>query len=87
MKRNDVILFDYAVVENGSAISLSVQVSSSMGETLNTKLLIFGFVGTVQIGKRPLIVRIGNTIYRFRRKLVERQEVTENHTFRLLYHG
>lgn len=31
MKRTDVILFDYAVSEDSSAISLSVQVSSSMG--------------------------------------------------------
>lgn len=31
MKRTDVILFDYAVAEDGSAISLGVQVSSSMG--------------------------------------------------------
>ena len=31
MKRADVILCDYAVVEDGSAISLHVQVSSSMG--------------------------------------------------------
>lgn len=31
MKKTDVILFDYAVVEDGSAIRLDVQVSSSMG--------------------------------------------------------
>lgn len=31
MKRTDVILVDYAVAEDGSAISLGVQVSSSMG--------------------------------------------------------
>lgn len=31
MKRTDVILFDYVVAEDGSAISLGVQVSSSMG--------------------------------------------------------
>ncbi len=30
-KRTDVILFDYAVAEDGSAISLGVQVASSMG--------------------------------------------------------
>lgn len=31
MERTDVILFDYAVAEDGSAISLGIQVSSSMG--------------------------------------------------------
>lgn len=31
MKRTDVILFDYTVAEDGSAISLGIQVSSSMG--------------------------------------------------------
>lgn len=31
MKRSDVILFDYTVAEDGSAISLGIQVSSSMG--------------------------------------------------------
>lgn len=31
IKRTDVILVDYAVAEDGSAISLGVQVSSSMG--------------------------------------------------------
>lgn len=31
MKRTDVVLLDYAVAEDGSAISLDVQVSSSMG--------------------------------------------------------
>lgn len=30
-KRTDVFLFDYTVAEDGSAISLNVQVSSSMG--------------------------------------------------------
>lgn len=31
MKRTDIVLIDYAVAEEGSAISLGVQVSSSMG--------------------------------------------------------
>lgn len=30
-KRTDVVLFDYSVSEDGSAISLEIQVSSSMG--------------------------------------------------------
>ena len=30
-KRTDVVLFDYSVSENGSEISLEIQVSSSMG--------------------------------------------------------
>ena len=30
-KRTDVVLFDYAVAEDGTAISLGVRVSSSMG--------------------------------------------------------
>ena len=33
IKRTDVVLFDYIVAEDGSAISLDVQVSSSMGHT------------------------------------------------------
>ena len=33
IKRTDVVLFDYIVTEDGSAISLDVQVSSSMGHT------------------------------------------------------
>ena len=32
-KRTDVVLFDYAVAEDGTAISLGVKVSSSMGYT------------------------------------------------------
>lgn len=31
VKRTDVVLFDYAVTEDGSAISLGVQTASSMG--------------------------------------------------------
>ena len=37
VKRTDVVLFDYAVVEDGAAISLGVQVSSSMGYTRGFK--------------------------------------------------
>ena len=31
-KRTDVVLFDYSVSEDGSSISLEIQVSSSMGD-------------------------------------------------------
>lgn len=37
IKRTDVVLFDYIVAEDGSAISLDVQVSSSMGHTRGFK--------------------------------------------------
>ena len=37
IKRTDVVLSDYAVSEDGSAISLAVQVSSSMGYTRGFK--------------------------------------------------
>ena len=37
VKRTDVVLVDYAVIEDGSAISLGVQVSSSMGYTRGFK--------------------------------------------------
>lgn len=36
-KRTDVVLFDYAVAEDGTAISLGVKVSSSMGYTRGFK--------------------------------------------------
>ena len=37
IKRTDVVLFDYIVAEDGSAISLDVQVSSSIGYTRGFK--------------------------------------------------